>query len=124
ADGKNYPINTGLSGFPNIYMTGFFNSSSNSLGSWRGRPQENGPNPYFDVQDSVSYLLGKHTFKFGFEFGHILGDGNVHCSRGRFDFSGGSIKALTDCGGASCPLEDFFAGIPKKATQLLGSAVR
>src|SRR4029077_14944646 len=28
------------------------------------------------------------------------------------------------CSGASCPLEDFFAGIPKTATQLLGSAVR
>jgi hypothetical protein len=118
ADGKNYPINTGLSGFPNIYMTGFFNSSSNSLGSWRGRPQQNGPNPYFDVQDSVSYLLGKHTFKFGFEFGHIEGDGNVHDSRGRFDFQGGTAFV------GSTPLEDFFAGIPKKATQLLGSAVR
>src|SRR5713226_84931 len=99
-------------------MTGFFNSSSNSLGSWRGRPQENGPNPYFDVQDSVSYLLGKHTFKFGCEFGHIEGDGNVHDSRGRFDFRGNSAFS------GSTPLEDFFAGIPKQATQLLGSAVR
>jgi hypothetical protein len=102
ADGKNYPINTGGAGFPNLYIKGFFQGGS--LGSWRGRPQDNGPNPYYDVQDSVSYLKGKHALKFGGEFARIEADANVHDSRGRFDFRGGAAFK------GSSPLEDFFAG--------------
>jgi len=124
ADGKNYPLNTGLKGFPNMYITGFFNSSSSSLGSWRNRPGQNGPNPFYDVQDSVSYLKGKHAFKFGGEYGNIEVLSFGHDTRGRFEFAGGSVKALKDCGGSSCPLEDFFAGVPSKAQQLLGEAHR
>ena len=135
ADGKGYALNTGVTstgGFPNLYIKGFFDGGS--LGSWRGRPQENGPNPYYDVQDSVSYLLGKHTVKFGGEFARIETDSNVHDTRGRFDFRGGATPGLTDCPGPnntkiSCPLEDFFAGaLPAKGSfapnRLLGSAVR
>jgi hypothetical protein len=131
--GKGYPLNTGVTstgGFPNVYMKGFFDGGS--LGSWRGRPQDNGPNPYYDAQDSVSYLSGKHAFKFGVEFAHIETDFNIHDARGRFDFRGGQIPGLTDCGtgasATSCPLEDFFAGaLPGGSfapNQLLGSAVR
>jgi Carboxypeptidase regulatory-like domain/TonB dependent receptor len=120
ADGKNYPINTGGAGFPNLYIKGFFQGGS--LGSWRGRPQDNGPNPYYDVQDSVSYLLGKHALKFGGEFARIEADANVHDSRGRFDFRGGT--AFT----GSTPLEDFFAGaLPGGSfapNVLVGNAVR
>ena len=128
ADGKNYPINTGLNGFPNINITGLFDGGS--FGSWRGRPQDNGPNPYYDVQDSVSYLLGKHAIKFGGEFAHIEADANVHDARGTFNFNGGGIPGLKEavCGGASCPLEDFFAGSlaggGNAPNQLVGSAVR
>jgi hypothetical protein len=124
ADGKNYPINTGLSGFPNMYISGFFNSTNSSLGSWRNRPGTNGPNPFYDIQESVSYLKGKHAFKFGGEYGNIEVLSFGHDTRGRFDFNGGSIKALKDCGGASCPLEDFFAGAPSRSQQLLGDAHR
>jgi hypothetical protein len=132
--GKGYALNTGVTnvgGFPNVYIKGFFDGGS--FGSWRGRPQDNGPNPYYDAQDSVSYLLGKHSFKFGVEFAHIEADFNLHDARGRFDFRGGATPGLTDCPGPkntkiSCPLEDFFAGeLPGGSfapNQLLGSAVR
>jgi len=120
ADGKNYPINTGGAGFPNLYIKGFFQGGS--FGSWRGRPQDNGPNPYYDVQDSVSYLLGKHAVKFGGEFARIEADGNVHDTRGRFDFRGNAAFA------GSTPLQDFFAGaLPGGSfapNQLVGSALR
>jgi hypothetical protein len=133
ADGKNYPINTGLGGFPNIYIKGFFDGGS--FGSWRGRPQDNGPNPYYDVQDSVSYLVGKHTLKFGAEFAHMEADANVHDTRGRFDFRGAQLtQAAFACAppnqanSCSTPLEDFFAGkLPGGSfapNQLLGSALR
>src|SRR6202521_1191704 len=124
--GKGYALNTGVTnvgGFPNIYIKGFFDGGS--LGSWRGRPQDNGPNPYYDAQDSVSYLSGKHSFKFGVEFAHIEADFNLHDARGRFDFRGGAIPGFP---GGSKPLEDFFAGaLPGGSfapNQLLGSAVR
>jgi carboxypeptidase family protein/TonB-dependent receptor-like protein len=123
ADGKNYPINTGLGGFPNINVAGLFDGGS--FGSWRGRPQDNGPNPYYDVQDSVSYLLGKHALKFGGEFARIEADANVHDARGTFNFNGGATPGIA---GGSTPLEDFFAGNPagkgNAPNQLLGSAVR
>jgi hypothetical protein len=121
--GKGYALNTGVTnvgGFPNVYIKGFFDGGS--FGSWRGRPQDNGPNPYYDAQDSVSYLSGKHSFKFGVEFARIEADFNLHDARGRFDFRGNAAFS------GSTPLEDFFAGaLPGGSfapNQLLGSAVR
>jgi hypothetical protein len=113
ADGAGYPINTGITstgGFPNVNITGFA-----QLGSRRGRPLEASPNPYLDFQDNVSYLLGKHSFKFGGEFSHIEGDSNAHDTRGRIDFTGG--QAFSN----SSPLEDFFAGLPGRGQQLVGN---
>jgi hypothetical protein len=124
ANGTDYPLNTGVTttgGFPVVTFTGF----SGTLGAWRGRPVEF-TNPYYNVQDSVSYLLGKHTFKFGGEFTHIEADFNIHDTRGRIDFQGKKITSLgiTDCKGKSCPLEDFFAGNPSRATLLVGTTAR
>jgi hypothetical protein len=89
------------------------------LGSWNGRPTENGPNPFYDFTDNVSYLLGKHTFKFGVEFSRIEADGFVHDTRGRIDFQS-KHRAFA----GSTALEDFFAGMPNQATQLVGQAHR
>jgi len=133
ADGTNYPINTGLGGFPNINVTGLFDGGS--FGSWRGRPQDNGPNPFYSVQDSLSYLLGKHAIKFGGEYARIVVNANVHDARGTFTFNGGDTflsPAGCDPLGlgttASTPLEDFFAGClasgANAPTQLLGSTAR
>src|SRR5690348_466325 len=121
ANGKDYPLNTGITttgGFPNVEITGFA-----PLGGWRGRPIDF-ENPNYDFQDNISYLKGKHSFKFGGEFTHIHVDFNGHDTRGRIQFRGGQVPVLTDCGGKSCPLEDYFAGVPQRAFQLVGTTPR
>jgi Carboxypeptidase regulatory-like domain/TonB dependent receptor len=126
ADGKGYPINTGITstgGFPSIVIYGF---GQTQLGSRRGRPLEASPNPFYNFQDNISYLRGKHALKFGFDFSHIEGDSNPHDTRGRIDFQGKQIAAIPDpsaSGGVrpSYPLEDFFAGLPSRGQQLVGT---
>jgi hypothetical protein len=109
------PINTGLSiaGLPNIYITGF-----NFLGTWHNRPQTISPNPYYDFQDAFSYLKGKHSFKFGYEYTHIEADSNIpNYGRGRVNFKGGHDSAIP----GSTPMEDLFAGAPAGGTLLVGN---
>ena len=121
--GSGYPINTGVTGaggLPNINITGF-----NSIGTFHNRPNHWGPNPYFDFQDNISYLLGKHSFRFGAEFAHLeVESASGDTARGRIDFQGGQTTGLADCGGTSCPLEDFFAGNPSRGFLLVGSPLR
>ena len=121
--GKGFPVDTGVTspgGLPNIGIGGFAD-----LGTNGGRPASNAPNPYYDYQDNVSYLRGKHALKFGGEFAHIEADSVNHGrARGRIDFAGKKTPKLTDCGGKSCPLEDFLAGIPRQGSILVGNAVR
>jgi len=116
--GSGYPINTGitsLGGLPNIDLTGF-----EKLGTWHNRPY-NFYNPYYDGQDSVSYLMGKHTLKFGVEIAHIEVDSaSYDAGRGRIDFQGGQTAAIP----SSTPLEDFFAGNPSRGFILTGNASR
>jgi hypothetical protein len=115
ADGKGYPINTGVTstgGFPTVVISGF---GQTQLGSRRGRPIEAAPNPYYDFQDNLSYLAGKHSFKFGGEFSHIEGDSNPHDTRGRINFKGKQAFS------GSTALEDFFAGLPSDGSLLVGS---
>jgi len=117
ANGTDYPLNTGITstgGFPTVTIAGFA-----PLGGWRGRPVEF-VNTYYDYQDSVSYLAGKHSFKFGVEFTPIEADPNVHDTRGRIDFLSGKSVAFPN----STALEDFFAGKPSRATQLVGTTAR
>jgi len=109
------PINTGLSitGLPNIYISGF-----NFLGTWHNRPQTISPNPYYDFQDAFSYLHGKHSFKFGYEYTNIEADSNIpNYGRGRVNFKGGQTSIIA----GSTPLEDFMAGNPKGGTVLVGN---
>jgi hypothetical protein len=116
--GAGYALNTGITsdgGFPTVTIQGF----TARLGSWNGRPVENGPNPFYDFTDSVSYLKGKHSFKFGGEYGHIETDSAVHDTRGRIDFRSKHRAFL-----GSTSLEDFFAGKPDRAFQLVGNANR
>jgi hypothetical protein len=118
ANGKDYPLNTGITsvgGFPTVTLTGF----SATLGAWRGRPQEF-HNPFYDFQDSFSYLRGKHSLKFGVEYTHINVDFNIHDTRGRIDFQGKTVIS----GSKLTPLEEFFAGTPTRATQLVGATAR
>jgi hypothetical protein len=118
ANGKDYPLNTGITstgGFPSVDISPGFGNGI--LGSWRGRPQQYN-NPVFDFQDNLSYLWGKHSFKFGGEFAHIHTDYNLHDTRGRIQFRGKQTFA------GSTSLEDFFAGKPAKAFQLVGPTLR
>jgi hypothetical protein len=121
ADGKGYPVNTGVTavgGLPNINITGFA-----SIGSWKGRPFENSPDPYFDFQDNISYLIGKHSLKFGGEYAHIEADWSLQ-DRGQIFFGNGGSLAIPAVGATpgSTPLEDFFAGDPSQARVLTGGA--
>ena len=123
ANGVDLPINTGLTlagapggpgGMPNINISGF-----QSLGTWHNRPFYF-KNPYYDGQDSVSYLIGKHSFKFGAEIAHIqVNNASYETARGRLDFKGGGCL-----GGASTPLEDFFCGAPTDGFSLVGDPTR
>ena len=122
ADGTGYPINTGVvkpGGLPNIYISPFGNFGGGSyLGTNASRPYGASPNPVFDFNDSISYLRGKHAFRFGGEFSHIEADSFSYAAgRGRIDFSGGN-----QFNGTSTGLEDFFAGLPAKAQLLTGNA--
>src|SRR2546427_10297435 len=117
ANGKDYALNTGITstgGFPTVEITGF---PGQVMGSWRGRPT-NFNNPVFNFQDNLSYLRGKPGLKFGGEFAHIHTDYNLHDTRGRIQFLGKQTPEIPN----STPLEDFFAGKPTRAFQLLGAA--
>jgi hypothetical protein len=115
--GLPFPVTTGLTaaaGWPNISVKGF-----NSFGTQHNRPQISGPNPYSDYQENLSYLKGKHSFKFGFEYGRLEGDSLIpDTGRGLFKFNGG--KAF----GGSTPLEDLMAGTLTNGVALVGNAQR
>ena len=93
-----YGINTGITnplagGLPSIVITGFGNGGTPVLGTAFNRPQYFTPNPYWDIQDSVSVLKGKHSIKVGGEYTHLEADAQVfNNGRGRFNFLGGGIR--------------------------------
>ena len=117
-----YGINTGvtasnLQGLPTINVSGF-----SELGGDSKTPKEFGPGSDYDLVDHVSYLRGKHAFKFGGEaLFYNANDDQVSSGRGIFTFSGGqtagTIASLT-------PLESFLAGDPTHATLLEGDPAR
>jgi hypothetical protein len=117
--GSGYPVDTGVKnpgGLPNIYISGI----GAYLGTNPNRPQNAKPNPYFDFQDNVSYLRGKHAFKFGFEAAHVEADSDIgDIARGAIHFNGGGTL-----GGNSTGLEDFLAGVPERGQLLTGNANR
>jgi hypothetical protein len=121
--GKGYPLNTGVTrtgGLPFIQFGGF--GGGGGLGNGNGnRPGANGPSPYYDYQDSASYLRGKHALKFGGEFAHIQADQATQNFRGNLIlFKGGQTSQIP----GSTSLEDFFAGNPAKGIINIGDGVR
>jgi Carboxypeptidase regulatory-like domain/TonB dependent receptor len=124
ADGKGYPINTGVTnpkagGLPNIFIDPFGNPGGGwALGTANNRPQYYSPNPYLEVTDGVGYLKGKHALKFGGSVAHIEADSGVFVQgRGQFSFHGGNAFA------GSTPLEDYFAGAPSSGLLQTGNAL-
>jgi Carboxypeptidase regulatory-like domain/TonB dependent receptor len=125
--GNGYPLNTGAGGpkgggMPPIGLAGFGAGIGNQNAT---RPDNEGPSPLEDYQDTVSYLRGKHSIKFGGEFIHATAEQNVDNERGNIiQFNGGNSAGVTDCGGSSCPLEDFFAGAPSFGNINVGNSFR
>ena len=116
---SNYGINTGVNdpilfGLPVISVSGF-----TQMGGSVQWPNIRGPNWNYDFTDRISYLRGKHAFKFGGELLNARVSGGSYSSgRGRFNFNGNTAFA------GSTALEDFLAGTPTNATLLVGSPGR
>jgi hypothetical protein len=105
-----YSINTGianplLSGIPNIRISGF-----TELGAFHNFPKIVGPDKVYDFIDQVSYLRGKHSFKFGGELRRdLVHQATYRGGRGRIKFNS---------------LEDFLSGAPANAGFLAGDPTR
>jgi hypothetical protein len=114
-----YGINTGitnplLGGLPTINVTGF-----SQLGGDNNVPKQYGPSSIYDLVDHVSYLRGKHAFKFGGEMLYFNAPyGSFSAGRGVINFQTG------DAFSGATGLEDFLAGVPHKANLLEGNAAR
>jgi len=101
-----YSMNTGVTNpvygsFPVIK----FNSFSGILGGG-GRTSRRGPTGGVDLVETVSYLRGKHAFKFGFEYLDQIFDGIAYS---------GAQGAATFTN-----LQNFLQGIPSSGSILLG----
>src|SRR5216683_242157 len=114
-----YKINTGitnplLKGIPDIRVSGF-----TQMGAFHNFPKIVGPDKVYDFIDQVSYLRGKHAFKFGGELRRdLVHQATFRAGRGRIRFQGNGAFA------GSTPLEDFLAGDPRQATFLAGDPTR
>jgi hypothetical protein len=109
-----YTINTGISnpllrGIPDIRVGlggGFFSQ----LGAFHNFPKIVGPDKVYDFIDQVSYLRGKHAFKFGGELRRdLVHQATYRGGRGRIKFA---------------DLEAFLSGNPLNAGFLAGDPTR
>ncbi len=101
-----YGLNTGVTnplygGLPEIDIGGF----TGYLGAGR-RTGVRGPEGNASFVDSVSYLRGKHAFKFGFDFVDVIYDNNA------YNRANGQIKFKD--------LPSFLQGTPRSGTILVG----
>jgi Carboxypeptidase regulatory-like domain/TonB dependent receptor len=105
-----YVINTGISnpllhGIPNIKLSPF-----TELGAFHNFPKIVGPDKVYSFGDQVSYLRGKHAFKFGGELRRdLVHQGTYRGGRGRVTFAN---------------LEAFLEGTPKAVGFLAGDPIR
>jgi hypothetical protein len=107
-----YKINTGisnplLSGIPDVR---FPNGPFSQLGAFHNFPKIVGPDKVYDFIDQVSYLRGKHAFKFGGELRRdLVHQATYRGGRGRVKFA---------------DLESFLSGAPSNAGFLAGDPTR
>jgi hypothetical protein len=106
-------LNTGVldpltGGLPNISIGSF-----TSLQGPGNRPQYFSPNPFYDVQDSISVLKGKHAFKFGAEFAHMEANNAIYnLGRGLFNFPSLVSFFMGQPNGNGGPTGQVLAGNP------------
>jgi hypothetical protein len=106
-----YKITTGIStpilqGIPNIKLGGGFTE----LGAFHNFPKIVGPDKVYDFIDQISYLRGKHAFKFGGELRRdLVHQGTYRGGRGRVTFPN---------------LESLLSGTPTNAGFLAGNPLR
>ena len=105
-NGSTYNVNTGQTnplyfGFPVIHIANL----TGQLGG-AGWPKVVGPDGVLQLMDHVSYLMGKHAFKFGGEVLYNRSATDV-TSNGRGNITFGSV-------------EDFFAGVPNSSLDKVG----
>jgi Carboxypeptidase regulatory-like domain/TonB dependent receptor len=120
---SDYGLNTGVTnplygGLPRINILGLDGFPASGLGGFNW-PKVQGPDTRFQFVDHVTYIEGKHSFKFGGEIHRDGFEGGAYGGvRGRFKFLGGTAFP------SSTPLEDFFAGAPANGSLLIGDPTR
>jgi len=102
-----YAMNTGVTNPLFGGLPGLTFSSFNQLGGGGVRTGLRGPQGDVDLVDSVSYLRGKHAFKFGFEYIDVIADGDTYTN------SYGTVKFTT--------LENFLTGTTNGGSIELGN---
>ncbi len=115
--GTTYNLYTGQSnplyyGFPGLTIQPF----TGILGA--GWPKTVGPDGVLQVLDHVSYLHGKHSFKFGGEILSNRSTSNVTAN------TKGPIRFGAAVAGQQLGLQRFFSGVPNRAVTLTGDLVR
>ena len=111
-------INTGVTnpvdfGIPEIRISGFESHTIGGSGNW---PLYTTPNQTLQFVDNVTYLLGKHTLRFGAEFRTGSTD-NL-----RDTYGSGYVRFSSD--GPASPLENFTTGDAAQAYVAVGDSHR
>jgi hypothetical protein len=101
-----YP-NVQSGGIPQITFDSFGGGNNGFFLGSGNRQDLVGPEGDFTVLDSVSYLRGKHAFKFGFDYVDIVFDGST------FDQAQGTLDFTN--------LTTFLQGVPNNGAILLGN---
>jgi hypothetical protein len=126
-----YDVNTGVTnpvffGQPRISITGFTLLG----GNW---PKFVGPNQNTEILDHISYLHGKHAFKFGGEYTFVeTNSGATSNAKGRINFKSGNKGFTNNCstfnpaGNPNCtPLENFLLGnVGSGSSIFVGNPIR
>jgi Carboxypeptidase regulatory-like domain len=121
---SSYGINTGVTnplygGLPRINIAPFY-IFPQELGGFNW-PKVQGPDTRFQFVDHIAYTVGKHALKFGGEIHRDGFNGGAYGGvRGRIKFGFG----VNDVFPGATSLEDFFAGVPDKGSQLIGDPTR
>jgi hypothetical protein len=81
-DGPKFTVPAQFANFPNVEIDPF----GNSIGPFNNAPQSYGQNVY-QASDSLTHIVGKHSFKYGAEFRVYIAPTNVlQRSRGEWDY--------------------------------------